>query len=578
MNLTYNLTLTDPSTETAYNVELTAGTGGTSFSATGGAGGSVENLDLTLQPANESVNNPFASPSTVHTNTDSTLSVEITAGAGNNGLVGGAGGSLKAINTTAVYDQLVIIVGQTSAQNNIIYEVNPVVADLTAGKGGNGLNGAGGAGGVAENLTLVGISHFDPDAADTQAGDIPLVITSGNGGNGSTVGGAGGAISGVNAMNAQFIIQSSTGSTSGTSGYTVSGQPINLSDTELSAASIVSGTGGNGGTGAGGAGGSISNLSVGVTAAGQNGYLSTAGTLAISGGQLNVQSGGGGSGGASGKGGVGGNISSSLLGVGDDFADYGLLIQSGPGGPGGLAGGAGGNVTGIQLNAPQNPVVYVSPHITTIDSLAAVILAGNGGAATGATAVGGAGGSISAISESKDVGTSINLIQAGNGGNATATGGVGGSVTNVKTVGLIGQASDNASDSFGVFQTNLVAGTLSALFPAGVPQGVFAGNGGTGTTAGLQGSVISISAADIAAIGAAENSSGLFGAAAKIADITAELIAYNPSGSGTYTNVDSNDENPSLVRPIDGFMFSETAATNVVTSDNTLLENFTFVA
>jgi hypothetical protein len=561
-NLTHSLSLgTNQTQESPYNVTLTAGSGGASSAAFGGLGGSVGNINLTLQPSNESVNNPLTNPTTVHTNVDSTLRVVVTAGNGGNGATGGAGGSVKALTSSFVFDQIVTVIGATSADNYSFPEINPVAAQITAGNGGNGSTAAGGAGGAVSKLTFIGISSFDPDSADPQAGQAPLLITSGNGGNGATMGGVGGAVTGVTSENAVFIDNGAT---------------TYPAWTELTGATVISGHGGNGGTKNGGAGGAISKLNLAVQGWGEPSALSTSGTLPVFGGEITVQSGAGGNGGAAGKGGAGGSIGNSVLGCVDEAEDYGLLLRSGGGGGGVLGGGAGGNVTNIQLNAPQNPMqdAGYSPY----DALSTVIMAGNGGSATGATAVGGVGGSISQISETKDVNSSINLLQAGNGGAAVATGGLGGSVTGVKTVGLIGQASDDAGNTFGAFQTAVDISFFHTLFPGGVPEGVFSGRGGTGTTDGLAGSVTSIVAAQIAAIGAAANSQGLFAAAEKVANITAEVIGYDVNGNGQYDNVTgTNRTSPADARAIDGFLFSITAATGIHVSDPTELEAFTFV-
>lgn len=556
-NLTHSLSLVDQTVESPYNVTLVAGQGGSSASAIGGAGGTIGNVAMTLQPSNESVTNNAANPPTVHTGADTTLRITLTAGDGGNGATGGAGGLLKTIKSTSVFDQLVVLTGVSFA------EINPVTAQLTAGNGGNGTKGAGGAGGTVSALTLVGISNFDPDITATQQ---PLVIISGNGGNGTTTGGAGGAVIGVSSLNAQFS------ATAGSAGGEV------LSRTELTGATVISGHGGNGGALNGGAGGSISGLSIGVQGLVVDGALTVSGSVIIGGGEMNIQSGGGGNGGGSGKGGPAGSITNSLLGCVDAFQDYGLLLQGGVGGSGAMGGGTGGNITNIQLNSPQNPIQNLYNSGNPYDVLTSLILAGNGGVATGATGVGGVGGSISQLVQTKDVNSSINLLQAGNGGAAVATGGAGGSVTGVATAGLIGQASDDSGNRFGAFQT-YTDGALDSLFPAGIPEGVFAGRGGAGTTAGVPGSVISIQAAQIAAIGAAvDNASGLFAPAAKVANITAQVIGYDVNGNGHYDNVTgTNLANPSAAVAIDGFIFSETAPAAVNTANNTLLKAFTFV-
>jgi hypothetical protein len=575
-NFNYTLSLSNPGSEVPYNVDLTAGYGGQSASGAGGAGGSLSGLALSLQTPFESVNNANAIPSSSHTNTDSTLRVDLVAGYGGQGATGGAGGAVRNSTLTAVYEQLVTIVAPIAADDTTFRQINPIVATITAGYGGQGTKGAGGAGGAVASLNLLGLSHYDPDSADPNAGGTALVITSGYGGEGSTTGGAGGAITLINSENAQFVEPSSstgTGTPVTGGGNTV----INLTGTQLSSASITSGYGGKGDTGTGGTGGTISSLSVSVQGFYQDSHLSvqaptTGSTQGPAGGGLAIISGAGGQGGAIGRGGAAGSITSSTVGSTDAFDIYGVMLQGGIGGQGGLGGGTGGNVSNIQLNSPENPISYTGGY----DVISSLILAGNGGAATGATAIGGTGGSISGITEAKDVNSAINLIQAGNGGNAVATGGLGGSVTSVNTVGLIGQASDN-SVSFGVFQTQADTAFFSTLFPEGIPQGVFAGEGGTGVTAGLAGSVYSIRAAQIAAIGAAANSSGYFGAAERVAGITAESIAYDLNGNGVYDNQSGNSAAPSAAVPIDGFLYSVTAATGISVVDPTLLKAFTFV-
>ncbi len=203
-NLTDSLTLTNQLMELPYNVGLTAGFGGQSVSAIGGAGGSVANVNLTLQPSNESVTNEGAIPVTPHTNTDTTLRVAVTAGDGGNGATGGVGGSLKTI-----IPPLSSIKSSSSwarRRRTLPHSrrLIPVAATFTAGNGGNGSKATGGAGGGISGLNLVGLSHYDPDSNDPQAGQSPLVIISGNGGNGATTGGVGGAIIGVTSVNAEF--------------------------------------------------------------------------------------------------------------------------------------------------------------------------------------------------------------------------------------------------------------------------------------------------------------------------------------------------------------------------------------
>jgi hypothetical protein len=564
VNLTHSLTLEDQSVEAGYDVTLITGPGGNSVVGIGGAGGSISNINLTLQAPFESVNNPQATPPTSHVDINSTMVVTVETGNGGNGATGGAGGSIKTISSAAVFNQYITIVGSTPSQTYSFWEVNPVAGVFTTGAGGAGTKGVGGAGGSIGALTLQGFSYYDLDPSDTMVGQTPLVITSGNGGNGSTIGGAGGSIVGVVSENAQAYLPGTT-------------TKMNLTQTQLSGATITSGRGGNGASGNGGAGGTISNLSVAVSGIhmATSEVLLPSASVIYSLSQLTVQTGAGGAGGATGKGGAGGSISNSLLGVVDAFNEYGLLLQGGAGGGGGMGGGTGGNITNIQLNVTQNASQDPS-YLSGYDVLSTIILAGDGGAATSASGIGGTGGSISQIVQQKDVNSPINVLQAGNGGAAVKTGGLGGSVTGVNTVGLIGQASDGYGNSFGAFETYVQPGVFDSLFPGGVPEGVFAGRGGAGATNGAPGSVTSITAAQIAAIGAAVDSNGLFAAAAKIANITAEYIAYDVNGNGLYDNATgTNRTAPDQAVPIDGFIFSLTAPTGINTASKNLAA-FTF--
>ena len=94
----------------------------------------------------------------------------------------------------------------------------------------------------------------------------------------------------------------------------------------------------------------------------------------------------------------------------------------------------------------------------------------------------------------------------------------------------------------------------------------------------MAGSVTSINAAQIAAI-AAVDANGLFAAASKVANITAQSIAYDVNGNGQYDNQSGiNTTAPDQAVAIDGFIFSDTVPTGINTLNNTLLHEFTFVA
>ena len=171
--LTHTLTPAAPADEIAYNVILLAGTGGQSLSANGGAGGSIETVKMTLQPPNESVNNSNGTPVTVHANADSTVRITVTAGSGGDGAKGGAGGELKNISSTSVFEQTVTVPEEGSSGQQQFPEINPVAAVFISGGGGTGSKGAGGAGGAINGLNLVGITNYDADKADSQAGRQP---------------------------------------------------------------------------------------------------------------------------------------------------------------------------------------------------------------------------------------------------------------------------------------------------------------------------------------------------------------------------------------------------------------------
>ena len=500
VNFSHELAL-DPDVELLekkYTVSLSTGAGGSSVGGIGGAGGTINGTALKLDGSDRTYSDPSVTPPLVDALIDSTIRIQISAGAGGQGATGGAGGVIRDFSSTSVFDQV---------RRDGVIAINYVVAQITAGAGGVGTAGLGGAGGsINFARPISGITGFDPNAADPNdpASLVPFIGTAGAGGNGSTKGGAGGAITGLVLQNSKFADGAS------------------IPRTHLLAAIITAGAGGNGGTLDGGVGGAVSGATIGTQ-----------------GGDLFVTAGDGGNGG--GKGGAGGAVASSTFGVVSTAADLGLSVRAGNGGTGALGGGIGGALASLQISTPQST-----------DGLSAVLYSGDGGASTSNKGAGGKGGDILNFSQLKDVNSSINLIQAGNGGaNPAGVGGAGGNVTGVKTVGFIGRPSDGVA-RLGVFDQ--IGSGLGAIE---TPQGLFSGRGGDGLTDGVNGAITNIAARQIAALAAAVDGAGLFGAASKITTVKTALIGFDVLANGTFNSTVPGTPNPGVSKPIDGFIFGK---------------------
>ncbi len=534
----YNLAL-DPTvkaTEKPHSATLVGGDGGTSVSAAGGDGGGLSSITLKMQGADRTYDNKGANPELFDAYLDSTVSIDLSTGAGGAGASGGNGGSLNGLSYTSVFSQ--------EFRNGSV-AINYVVMDLTAGGGGEGSIGNGGNGGsITLTKPISGVTLYDPDSGTPDA--VPLVVRAGDGGHGEAKGGSGGSISGLVAQNSPF----SDGSA--------------IQSTHLVGALLTAGSGGSGNKSNGGAGGSVTNSLIGVQAA-----IPAIGFDAIGNafirqvspedgapllnpvlGFLQVVAGDGGAGGAnpstaapSAKGGPGGSVSGSEFGLVSTVENFGMQIIAGTGGSGILGGGAGGGLSKLQLNVSQS---------TDVPSI--LLDAGAGGAANSAAGKGGVGGSIIGISDAKDENSAINQIQAGDGGaNPQGKGGAGGNVSSIKTVGFIGRRSDGSSP-LGVYDQILGD-------PNPVPQGIFSGRGGLGSSNGSNGSVINVIARQIAAIGAAEDpKTHLFGPASKIDKIFTDLIGYDQNGDGVFDGAGST---PANGVPIDGFLFGAIIGTEV---------------
>ena len=488
----FNFTLSNEEStegnERAFLVTLTAGAGGSSPAGIGGAGGGFSATTLSLDGSDRTYTGVDEDGNPVlDADLDSSVVVKMRAGNGGNGLTGGKGGDISTTRLSTIHDQIIKSIG--------VFK-HYVAATLEAGNGGGGGTGDGGAGGSINSSVLTGVTSFDKDSP--LDGNTPLVVRAGNGGTGGNKGGAGGGISSLIAQNAP-----------------AAGGAF-LDRTHLLSAEIYAGNGGDGGNSDGGAGGSGTGLTVGVreylfTTAGNGGNGGVAaGTIA--------------------KGGIGGSISKSTLAiVYSPIGFAGLISTAGNGGSGRAAGGAGGALATLTINIPFAPL-----------GIGAVLTAGDGGAAIGTGGLGGKGGDVIGITNSKDIHGSVSLIEAGNGGNSAAgKGGNGGNVSSIKIAGFIGRVLDNATplgafDALGggsVFgapiHTNIVAGK-------GMAQGLFVGRAGTGATAGLAGSVSKVQAEAIAAIGAATDASGVFALAEKVSDVKASFIGYDVDGDSAF--------------------------------------------
>lgn len=495
-----------------YQTFVTTGAGGASDNATGGAGGNLSRVSLSLNAGYQ------------NDNQDDTTSALLTTGHGGTGASGGAGGSISKATATAVYNQI----GGDGAT------LGAVTMQIASGDGGAGASGIGGAGGMITldgPSSLSGVSFFDPSAINPEA--PALQVKSGNGGDGATAGGAGGTLTKVGAQNALYA-----------------GKVYNVN--ELGSAFIESGHGGNASAGNGGAGGGI----VGLNVAARD--------------SATVVTGDGGDG-AGGVGGNAGTVNKSTVAslTGDLARGYGVLVVGGTGGAGDAGGGKGGGIKTLALNTAS-----------TDNAFAAVLVAGNGGASTG-DGDGGRGGTIKGITQSKDVNSNINTIAAGDGGMSVGgAGGVGGSVKNVSTEGFIGLPSITTGNDgiyLGVFDDVISSPVVASLFASGssVPQGIFAGRGGSGAANGVVNEIV---ARQIAAIAATVDAAGVFAPAQSIGNIHADLIGYDAGRDGGFTSSQIGVMTPIGVRPVDGFMLAGEYGTISITSgDNTRTNQFEFV-
>ncbi len=495
-NLTHTQTLEreNEDVDHTFAVTLTAGNGGAATGGVGGAGGDLSSIRLDL----DAPNSDFG----MSGGFDTTELLTFTTGSGGKGTTGGAAGSVKTTHITSILDQ--------KLDNGSII-LNSITLAIIAGSGGEGTAGAGGKGGDVQlgGLgSLTGITHHDQDSLTKKPA---LQIFGGAGGDGSTLGGAGGSVGGVYVQNALFE------------------GGAHITHTHLTSALISAGAGGKGGSGNGGKGGDVTTSNIAVE------DFDDATSF---GGQLLISAGAGGKGGTTlgtikATGGKGGNLTSLYLA--SAFTSHGssILALAGLGGDGVTTGGGGGALTGLVTDVPL---------LTA--GLAGIFVAGDGGKASASGGIGGAGGGVNGFTQSKGINSVINLLQAGNGGSAAqGRGGKGGSVSAVRNSGFFGKPNDGQA-SLGVFDKN------------GHAQGLFVGHGGSGITAGLNGSASAISARQISALAAAQDATGHFGLAEKVSNVKTDLIGYDVNGNGAYDSTIPLTS-PLTGLPIDGFLLAK---------------------
>lgn len=490
---TLNVTVERPS-----NLVVATGDGGSGFTS-GGNGGNL--LGTATSPLILSIPQPNQGRILINT--------------GNGGLGinsnGGSGGRVQFLNWTALYDQLEFVFtegvqiitgrgGDSIAANG---GVGGSLLDVTGlfdffdggnshqelmfvrlGDGGNG-SVSGGAGGTLARVTLT--ANVTPNVFDVAS----LYIQTGGGGNGlSKAGGTGGGINSVtlnNFIGTVLLLAGAggDGATGGNGGNVNSITLTPLSNAITTTLQILSGSGGFGTVKNGGAGGSILKISGDVS-------------------DLVLFAAGDGGGSAGGKGGKGGSISTITL----TATVFKSFFTAGDGGAGFKAGGAGGNLNSLNVSA----------------SLAMSLQAGNGGAAGGLSGKGGNGGSVFNYTQKNNPNLVISQIIGGDGGFGVKAGGRGGNVTGINAFGFIG---DFTAQLYG-------PKTQLEMLSMGAPShirfgGIFAGIGGDSGPLGkpgANGSVSSVTARAITNIVAGAGFAPL--AAASISGITVTALGINP--------------------------------------------------
>lgn len=409
------------------DIRMRAGDGGDSEMLAAGIGGSIASTTIT-----------------------NAKDVFLIAGVGGQGLSKASGGKGGSINGLLGGDTA--ISGTRQITGNIV---------ATAGDGGHSVNATAGGGG---NITTVNVKNMVTPTAG-------FTLTAGLGGNSTGMikqanGGAGGSIIGVVAEKLLVNPTMSAGN-GGTSvnGAAGSGGSIKTLKYDGGLIDLTCGVGGvASGAGIGGLGGSIVGVNASIKG---SGYMTFEAGL------------GGDARGAGGVGGAGGSVTNAFFKLNPDDRSsgdetLGVTVKSGHGGNG-STGGKGGSISGVACEGVYDNSAN-DGFVTVIDSIAMMLVAGDGG--TGAIGDGGAGGSVSlsktllGLSQIDEHSTRDEFrpgdealrIYAGDGGDGQLKGGAGGSVSGVKAA-------------------NPKANALGDPMPFNLLSGAFvrSGDGGDGT-------------------------------------------------------------------------------------------------
>ena len=464
--------------------------------------------------------------------------IQVDAGDGSDGKVGGKGGSLSKLTVElrdgVVSDALVFnagIGGDGNAGNGgkggdiatiAVLNSDVNVLEINSGIKGNGGDSVSGRGGAGGKVT--GVAILDTDANGTRGGLNVMNIRTGTGGDGDKGGGSGGLLSAFSivGLNIEPTVVTGNGGLSTLNGKGGAGGGISKLEVAIngsvrkiiggvpviaSASTFVStGLGGDGAgaNGSGGVGGTVNTVSINTpgfgsivagdggsgfgarAAAGRGGSILFAGVFAGAGeGQMIA-----GDAGAFGvRPGAGGSVSGSTAKLNGLFAEQDLTILAGNG----TAGGAGGSIMNLG---------YGSTSATLVPTPRGNILiqAGNGSASADGKSVG-KGGSIVNVGGSVNSSDGDTFIRAGDGGSAAKKAAPGGSITNLSLqrggaldVEFTIQAGDGGDAPQGsrgakggsVTGVNVVDISTDAIF-----RHILAGDGGDGLKVGGAGGSVS---------------------------------------------------------------------------------------
>jgi hypothetical protein len=464
--------------------------------------------------------------------------IQVEAGDGSDGKIGGKGGSLSNLfieqRNGVVADAILFNAGIGGDGNSgnagkggdvttIIVDNSDVnVFEINSGIQGNGGESVGGKGGNGGKVA--GISILDTDANATKGVLNLITARSGSGGDGDKGGGNGGLFStfSIVGVNLEPTLSSGSGGDAllkgkggkggqmsaieaailGTVRKLIGGELVDVDSSTF----IFAGTGGNGAgvSGNGGAGGGVSaasvntpgfgtivagdgGLGVGAKAgAGKGGSIISAGVFAGNGeGQLIA----GDAGAVGGKPAAGGSIlgtSSRLSGL---FAELSLTIRAGDG----SGGGAGGSIMNLGYGSTESDLVP-----TPKGSI--LVQAGNGTASPDGKFVG-KGGSIVNVGGSVNSENGSTTIRAGDGGSALKKGANGGSISGLSlqrggALGIefsvrAGDGGDAPQGARGANGGSVTGVNVVEIAKESVFRNIAAGDGGDALSVGGKGGSVS---------------------------------------------------------------------------------------